>query len=145
MDTSLLRPLGAGLAAASLTALGYAVPAHADPGSEPIPLVCDNGLVTNVTTAGDGEFTPGHVSGSTQTLVVTSFGAFHAVVTNADTGELIDEFTEDPAWKGQSSKAPRDYVTCSYSFSGEEYEDDLGMTIHFEGSGTVTGFLTPAR
>lgn len=132
-------------ATAVATSLAIAAPASADPQGEAIPIVCDDGTTTDVTTNGNGDFTPGHVSGSTSTLVVSSFGEFHGVVTNAETGELIEEFTEPADFKGRSSKAPRDYVTCTFSFSGDEFDEESGTTIHFEGGGTVTGFLTPAR
>lgn len=138
------RTLGAAVTATT-AALALAGPASADPRGESIPIVCDDGTTTDVITSGNGTFTPGHETGSTRTLVVTSFGDFHGVVTNADTGEVIEEFTDAADFKGRSSKAPRDYVTCTFSFSGDEFDEESGTTIHFEGGGTVTGFLTPAR
>lgn len=69
--------------------------------------------------------------------------AFTGTLTDAD-GNVIDTFTEPPAARGQSSRAPREYITCTFSFS-ETFEDpDLGL-LTFEGTGTVTGFATPAR
>jgi hypothetical protein len=65
------------------------------------------------------------------------------VVTNAETGEVIDEFSEPAAVKGSGKQ--RATITCTFHFSGDEFAADLGYTIHFEGGGTVTGFSTPVR
>jgi hypothetical protein len=138
------RTLGAGLLLAA-TPLALAAPAQADPGGETFPLVCDNGSTYTVITAGNGAFTPAHDTDSTTTFVPTSFGEFHGEVTNAETGELIEEFTEPPATKGNSEKQRGTSLTCTFSFSGEEFVPELGITIHFEGGGSVSGFSTPAR
>ena len=142
-----LRPcvLGAGLLLAA-TPLALATPAYADPHGDTFQLVCDSGSSYTVTSSnGEGAFTPAFDADSNTVFVPTSFGEFDAVVTNAETGEVIDGFTEPPAIKGSSGKARATAVDCTFTFSGEEYVPELGFTIHFEGSGTVTGFSTPVR
>lgn len=136
--------LGAGLLLAAAP-LALATPAHADPSGDTFDLVCDNGSSYTVTANGNGDFTPALDAGSNTVFVPTSFGAFSAVVTNAETGEVIDGFSEPPAAKGSSGKARATTVHCTFTFSGNEYVPELGFTIHFEGSGTVTGFSTPVR
>lgn len=134
----------AGAAAGCLAALAIAAPAGADPSKDPaIPIVCDNGHTYEVTVNGNGEFTPAHDTASNMVLVPTSFGDFHFVVTDSD-GNVIEEETDPGLTKGHAQKSRRTAISCTFSFH-EEFEDpDLG-TLTFEGSGSVTGFTTPAR
>lgn len=139
-----LPALGAALLLAAAP-LGLATSAHADPGGDTFALDCDNGTSYTVVTAGNGAFTPAHDADSNTVFVPTSFGEFHGTVTDAETGEVLDEFTEPPAVKGSSEKQRGTSVTCTFTFSGDEFVPELGGTIHFEGGGTVSGFSTPAR
>jgi hypothetical protein len=126
--------------------LAVFAPAVADPQGETFSLTCADGMTYTVITAGNGDFTPAHDTGSNTTFIPTDFGEFHGTVTNAETGELIEEFTDPPAVKGSSGKHQRaTMTTCTFVFSGDEFVPELGYTIHFEGGGSVTGFSTPAR
>lgn len=138
------RTLGAGFLLAA-TPLVLTAPAQADPHGDTFDLDCDNGSSYTVTASGNGAFTPALDADSNTVFVPTSFGEFHGVVTNADTDEVIDEFTDPPAVKGSSGKDRATTVDCTFTFTGEEFVPELGFTIHFEGSGSVTGFSTPAR
>jgi len=144
MASSRPRVLGAGLLLAAAP-LALAAPAHADPQGDSFALVCDNGSSYSVTANGNGAFTPALDTESNTVFVPTSFGEFHATVTNAETGAFIDEFTEPGSMKGKSERPRATSVHCTFSFSGDEFDPDLGITIHFEGSGTVTGFATPVH
>jgi hypothetical protein len=138
------RALGAGILLAA-TPLALATPARADPGGDTFQLDCDNGSSYTVTASGEGAFTPAFDADSNTVFIPTSFGEFNAVVTNAETGEVIDGFSEPPAVKGSSGKARATTLNCTFTFSGDEYVPELGFTIHFEGTGSVTGFSTPVR
>jgi hypothetical protein len=144
MASSRPRVLGAGLLLAAAP-LALAAPAHADPQGDSFALVCDNGSAYTVTANGNGDFTPALDTESNTVFVPTSFGEFHGTVTNAETGELIDTFTEPGGMKGKSERSRATSVHCTFSFSGDEFDPDLGITIHFEASGTVTGFATPVH
>ncbi len=67
-------------------------------------------------------------------------------MTIADTGEVIDEFT-DPAevWKGNSTKDRRTSESCTYTISDEFYDEELEQDLIVYFTGTVAGFSTPAR
>ena len=67
-------------------------------------------------------------------------------VTIADTGEVIDEFT-DPAeaWKGTATKDRRTSASCTYATSFEFYDEELEQDLIVYFTGTVDGFSTPAR
>lgn len=138
------RSLGAGILLAA-TPLALATPAHADPGGETFPLVCDNGSTYTVITAGNGAFTPAHDTDSNTVFIPTGFGEFHGEVTSVATGEVLETFTDPPAIKGSSNKPRGTSLSCTFSFSGDEFVPELGGLVHFEGGGSVTGFATPAR
>lgn len=129
----------AGLLATGGLILGFAAaPAIADPKGELIPLDCDNGQSYTAAVNGNGEFTPAHDTDSNAMLIPTSFGEFHGIVTDGQ-GNVVEEFTEPGAAKGQSAKGKKSLITCTFSFSGDE------DGFHFEGGGTVTGFITPSK
>lgn len=137
---------------ASACALGLgsvalvAAPADADPKSEVIDLVCDNGSSYAIAVNGNGEFTPGHDTGSTTVLVPTSFSGFHFVVTDAEGNVVYEEHDDSTATKGRADKQRGTSTTCTFS-STETFEDpELApgvLTGTF--SGSVSGFTTPAR
>ena len=139
MKKSITAAVALGVAAA----LSIAAPAAADPKGETIPLVCDNGVTYAVTVNGNGVFTPGHDADSKSLLVPTSFGEFHGVVTDS-TGTVLDEFTDPAVSKGSSTKPRGTSISCTYTIV-EQFEDpELGL-LTFTGSGSVEGFVTPAR
>jgi hypothetical protein len=137
----LLRPALVGLATAAAILIGPNV-ANADPKGEVVPLVCDNGLAIDVAVSGNGLWTPGHDTDSTAMLIPVSFGEFTGTITDEE-GNVVETFTDPPATRGQSTKAPRDYITCTFTFSDTFEDPELGL-LTFEGSGSVTGFVTPA-
>lgn len=91
------------LVAGGLTLGIAAAPAIADPKGETFPLVCDDGNTYQVTTNGNGEFTPAHDADSTRTFVPLAFGEFTGTVTDAQ-GNVVDSFSEPGVAKGQSGK-----------------------------------------
>lgn len=139
---TLLRASAVLVTGATLTLAGLG-PASADPQQEVVPLVCDDGMTYDVAVAGNGAFTPAHDTASTRMFVPTAFGEFHGVVTDSE-GTVLVEFTEPPAMKGRSSKPRATSIECTFTFSGEEVDPEFGL-IHFEGTGSVIGFTTPAR
>lgn len=122
-------------------------PAGADPKKgEVVPLECDNGQSYEaVVSPGNGNFTPAHDMAGTGTFVPVGFGEFTGTITGPD-GAPIGSFTDPPVAKGQSAKN-RSVLTCTFSFifvnDGSDPTSPIGTT--FEGSGSVTGFLTPAN
>jgi hypothetical protein len=134
------------LAAGTLATLGLAAPAVADPGdaSNPIVLVCDNGHTYNATVAGNGAFTPAHDLGSNSILVPTAFGEIHGTVTSTS-GTVLAEFTDPPTTKGSSEKPRATSTTCTFSLSLTGFDEEFGQVITFSLTGSVTGFVTPAR
>jgi hypothetical protein len=145
MATSLRTTAAAGVV---LVAVGTSIsgPAVADPVNAPeiesLPLTCD-GQTYQVVVNGNGAFTPAHDTDSTRMFIPTSFGEFTGTITDAQ-GEVIDSFTEPPMAKGSSTKARSTSVDCTFTFSEDFVDPELGP-LHFEGSGEVTGFYTPAR
>jgi len=132
------------LALGALSAIAVG-PAGADPQKgDVIPLECENGQSYEVVTNGNGEFTPAHDVASNGTFVPVSFGEFTGTVTSSS-GEVLETFTEPPVFKGQSARN-RSELTCTFSFhvvsDGSDPDFPLGAT--FDGSGSVTGFVTPA-
>lgn len=129
----------------ALLALGLVSAAGADPvrspGAETFDLVCDNGESYEIVVAGNGEWTPAHLIGSKSMLIPTGFLAFEGTVYDAE-GNILEQFEEGATYKG-SPDAPknRNLVICTFDVFFED--PDSGMT--FEGSGTVQGFITPAK
>jgi hypothetical protein len=139
----LLARSGLVLLSTAALALTGAAPAGADPAHGfPVPLDCDNGVTYAAVVSGNGEFTPAHDTASNTILVPTSFGEFSGTVTDSS-GTVIDSFTDPAVSKGASNRARATSVTCTFSFT-ETFEDpELGL-LTFNGSGSVSGFSTPA-
>jgi hypothetical protein len=129
----LTRAIAAGATIAGIAA----TPALAAPDNETIPLECDNGNSYVVVVNGNGEFTPARDTASNSVFVPLAFGDFVSTVTFPD-GTSITE-TEPGAAKGKGNAGNKtgDTVTCTFSFEGEE------DGVHFEGTGSVTGYITP--
>ncbi|HUR15122.1 MAG TPA: hypothetical protein VM097_11595 [Mycobacteriales bacterium] len=125
--------LSVGLAAPSL-GTAYADP-HAGDGS--FPLTC-GGTTYQVVTAGNGEWTPAHDTGSNWVFIPHAFTAFHGEVRDAS-GAVVDTFDEPGATQGKGKQ--KNDVSCSYSFhevsDGSDPEFPAGYT--FDGGGGVTG------
>jgi hypothetical protein len=121
---------------AAVLALAVLVPtAAADPlnakNSFAFPATCDGQTVQFVVN-GNGEFTPGHVAGSTAVFVVEAV-------------DITFEFTlpggptESETDTASKNNVHGDLVTCSFDVTQTFPE---GGTVHL--FGTATGFFTPA-
>jgi hypothetical protein len=121
---------------AAVLALAVFVPgASADPlnakNSFSFPATCDGQTVQFVVN-GNGEFTPGHVVGSTAVFVVEAV-------------DITFEFTlpggptESETDTASKNNVHGDLVTCSFDVTQTFPE---GGTVHL--FGTATGFFTPA-
>ncbi|MGI9075961.1 MAG: hypothetical protein ACR2G6_01360 [Gemmatimonadaceae bacterium] len=129
----LIRRFTTIIAAAVGVAL-FAQGASADPGnaknSVTVPLTCD-GKAVEFVVIGNGDITPGHVVGSTQTFLPQSFDLTFIFLAND--GTVIETETFTP-----SKKNPReDPVTCILAWTRIIPEGSI------VGFGTVTGFFTP--
>ncbi|HYJ67329.1 MAG TPA: hypothetical protein VEX15_06665 [Nocardioidaceae bacterium] len=132
---------GAGVGVAG--ALSISASASADPKTEPLQVTCDNGTTYWAVANGHGVFTPAHDVDSTTVLNATSFGEFHGVVTDSN-GSVLDEFTDPAVAKGSSTKPRATSISCTYVIVAQFDDPDLGP-LTFTGTGTVEGFVTPAR
>jgi hypothetical protein len=123
------------LGAAALALAVFVPGASADPlnakNSFAFPATCDGQTVPFVVN-GNGEFTPGHVVGSTAVFVVEAV-------------DITFEFTlpggptESETDTASKSNVHGDLVTCSFDVTQTFPE---GGTVHL--FGTATGFFTPA-
>jgi hypothetical protein len=126
----------AALAAVVVGSAVFASTASADPSgaknSLTIPASCDNGQNVEVVVNGDGEWTPGHVVGSTSVFVPR---AFDTTFEFTPVGGPTESETDTSAKANQHG----DLVTCSIDFA--QTIPDVG-TFHI--FGTATGVFTPA-
>ena len=99
-----------------------------------IEVTC-GGQTFTVVVNGRGQFTPGHIIGSTGNLIPQSF-TFTVIATNAR-GEVLFSGTATVAKGGQRRGLQDRLITCTF---GQTFTED-GIT--FAVSGTVTGFITP--
>jgi hypothetical protein len=137
------KPIVAAACLGVAAALSISTPASADPKGEPIQVTCDDGATYWVTVNGNGAFTPGHDVDSTATLIPTSFGDVHFVITDS-TGAVVDEFTDPAADKGSSTKPRATSISCTFVIADTFDDPDLG-TLTFTGTGSLEGFVPPAR
>src|SRR4051794_23921125 len=138
------RRVGLGTAAVVGTwaAVGM-TPASADPAKGlPISIECDNGTTYTAVSNGNGNWTPAHDLNSTAVLIPTSFGEQTITITDAD-GNVIDSET-DPGVTKASTKPRATTINCDFSGSATFVDPELGP-LTFTVTGTVTGFVTPAR
>jgi len=129
------RRLWVGLTLGILMLAALAQGAAADPinakNSLTFPATCDNGQTIQVVVNGNGDFTPGHVVGSTAVFVLQSFNfTFEFTPTG---GETMSETNT-----GSKGNVHGDLVTCSFDVTQTFPEG----TFHLFGS--ATGFFTPA-
>ena len=125
----------------ALVALGVGVlaqTASADPtnarNSQVITAMCGSQQV-QVSVNGQGEFTPGHVIGSTAIFVPT---AFNLTFSFTPTGGTTQSETDTAAKRNQVKGT----VTCDIPAALNTFTSPEGT---FTLSGTVTGFFTPAN
>jgi hypothetical protein len=95
------------------------------------PAACD-GQTVQFTVSGNGDFTPGHVVGSTAVFVLQAFDITFQFT-------LPGEPTQSETTTRSKGNVHGDLVTCSFDVTQTFPE---GGTIHF--FGTATGFFTPA-
>src|SRR5262249_42451015 len=98
-----------------------------------VTLVCGGQQVQAVTN-GNGEFTPGHVVGSTSNFIPT---AFDLTFSFTPTGGATESETDTSAKKNQKADA----ITCDIPAALNTFKSPEGT---FRISGTVTGVVTPA-
>lgn len=121
------------LAVAVLVLTVLAPVASADPLKTGLafPATCDDGQTIQVVLAGEGEFTPAHVVGSTATFVPQAFDITFEFTPSGDT-------TESERNTSSKRNVHGDLVTCSFDVT----QTFPGGTSRF--FGTATGFFTPA-
>ena len=132
----------------ALALVAAGAPAGADPVNAPdvtpVPITCDNGHTYDAAVNGNGDFTPAHDVNSTKILVPLMFGEFTGTVTDSE-GNVLESFTDPALTKGKANKKQRrTQTTCTYTFEATFDDPDLG-TLTFSGTGSVVGFVTPAR
>ena len=110
------------------------------PGAFQISVSCDNGHDYSVVANGNGHWTPAHDINSTATLVPLAFG--EQVLTLTDPDGNVTEQVIPPSSKGADTSNGTRATKTSCTFSGSQ-TDPEGNT--FTITGSVTGFVTPAR
>ena len=128
----MVKRLRASLILGAASAVLLAPGASADPKNTPIPLTCGGGQTLDVVFNGNGNFTPGHVVGSTSTYVIQSL---RATLTFTATGGLPVVVQQLDVTKPHQAG---DLVTCTFDF---ERPTSTGT---FHGVGTSVVFITPA-
>lgn len=138
--------MGGGLTAAAALALLVPSAAQADPArnGDTISLTC-GGQTFQVVLAGNGDWLPAHDINSNRIFIPTTFGESTGTVTVVSTGEVLDQFSDPPIWKGQATKERGTSVNCTYGSSFEFYDEELQEDLHITFTGSVGGFYTPAR
>ena len=114
------------------------------PGSETFELMCD-GETHEVVVSGNGLFTPAHDVDSNTVFVPTMFGDTDVTVAIADTGEVLDQFTDPAVSKGNASRERRTSTSCTYTIVFEFHDEELDEHLRITAAGSVEGFYTPAR
>ncbi len=129
-----MRRIALFLIACLLGLAGLGSTAAADPINENafnITLTCGEQTV-DITVIGEGEFTPGHVLGSTAVFVPQSFDiTFEFTTPEGETFTEVEQTSKPNLEQGQP------LTTCSF----DQTETTPEGTFH--ASGTVTGFFTP--
>jgi hypothetical protein len=130
----MLRRLCVALTLGILMLAALAQGAAADPSGKnslTFPAACD-GQTVQFTVSGNGDFTPGHVVGSTAVFVLQAVDITFQFT-------LPGEPTQSETTTRSKGNVHGDLVTCSFDVTQTFPE---GGTIHF--FGTATGFFTPA-
>ncbi|KRC89722.1 hypothetical protein ASE25_09220 [Terrabacter sp. Root85] len=128
----MIKRLSATAIAGAFAMIAFAPAASADPKTTTIPLTCNNGQTLEAAFNGNGDFTPGHVVGSTQTFVIQSLQATATFTPTGGDPVVVQQLdTSKPHVHG-------DLVTCHFDFVRET------ATGSFHGVGTSVVFITPA-
>jgi hypothetical protein len=130
----MLRRLCVALTLGILMLAALAQGAAADPSGKnslTFPAACD-GQTVQFAVNGNGDFTPGHVVGSTAVFVLQAFDITFQFT-------LPGEPTQTETTARSKGNVHGDLVTCRFDVTQTFPE---GGTIHF--FGTATGFFTPA-
>lgn len=118
--------------AAAVAMMAGAPAASADPKTTTIPLSCENGQTLEAAFNGNGNFTPGHVVGTTETFVIQSLQATATFTPTGGDPVVVQQLdVSKPNMHG-------DLVTCHFDFVRET------PTGSFHGVGTSVVFITPA-
>jgi len=128
----MLKRICATVISGAVAAIAFAPAASADPKTTTIPLTCDNGQTVEAAFNGNGDFTPGHVVGSTATYVIQSLQATATFTPTGGDPVVVQQLdTSKPHPVG-------DLVTCHFDFVRTT------ATGVFHGVGTSVVFITPA-
>ena len=129
--------------ALALLAVPLAAPAaHADPKTEPFPVVCDNGVTYSAVINGNGDWRSAHDTASSTVLIPTSFGPQSWTLTAAD-GTVLDSGTDPALVKGAAERPRATATTCTFTITQTFTDPDLGE-LTFVIGGEVRAFTTPA-
>jgi hypothetical protein len=127
----MVKRLCATVISGAVAAIAFAPAASADPKNTTIPLTCDNGQTVEAAFNGNGDFTPGHVVGSTQTYVIQSLRATATFTPTGGEPVIVSQIdTSKPHPVG-------DLVTCHFDFVR------VTSTGVFHGVGTSVVFIAP--
>jgi hypothetical protein len=131
----LLKRCGIIIGVVTIGVLALAQGAMADPvnakNSLVFPAICDNGQSYQISVNGNGEFTPGHVVGSTSMLIPE---AFNLTFEFTPTGGEPESETDTAAKHNVHGNT----TTCTIDFTQTFPEGSFHLF------GTATGFITPA-
>jgi hypothetical protein len=131
----MLKRCGTAVALVAIAVLALAPGAMADPVNAKnalvIPASCDNGQSYQVAVNGNGEFTPGHVIGTSSVFIPEQFNITFEFT---PTGGEAESETDTAA----KHNVHGDVTTCSIDFTQTFPEGSFHLF------GTVTGFFTPA-
>ena len=61
-----------------------------------------------------------------------------------DEGNVLEEFTDPPSPKGNSTKSRQTSISCTFFFDDSFTDPEFGV-LHFHGESSVVGFSPPAR
>jgi hypothetical protein len=128
---------GASVLAIAAGVVALAQPAAAQGNKNSFPLTCGN-TTYQVTTSGNGDWTPARDNGSTLVFHPTAFGEFTGTFTPSD-GSPPSDVTEPPSEFQAQPNNGHPTVSCSFHLV---FTDSYGT---FEGGGSVTGFTTGTR
>ena len=108
------------------------------PKSAPITVICGSTTYYGVVN-GNGAWGPAHDLNSNAVLIPVSFGVETDTFTDPDGN--VSTSTNPPRAKGSSAPKGATPINCSYTVGPVTFPDGSSFAI----SGTVTGFVTPAR
>jgi len=127
----MLKRLCIALVSGIIAMAAFAPGAAADPKGAIFSDTCDNGQTVELTFNGNGDFTPGHVVGSTAVYVVQSLDATQMFTPPGGPTSTVHFATSKPNIHG-------DLVTCTFDIIRTS---PAGT---FRGFGTLVAFITPA-